>query len=282
MNAHTPIQVDRYMHTETQDGKGLIDAHFARATAHLMKFMRTSQRNRIRKIMTAKGLAAALAWGGGIQNSLVQLVSVERSKLDALQQYVKGTFNAAKKCCPRCNDIFFLERIGDWKDRIDLHNIDHLKTSNPTFRLRIQRFSSRGTGFAFEANLGEKLFRPVSDDYDSDLQADSGSECDDGDCESDEERLNDDYAYESETCDDGSNGIDDERVLGSDGEAIHSEEECESSNGMEIDESNAPEVFVAYGPVPAESTPKYITGVSVIKRSSFGCIKGPRDAKIDA
>ena len=65
LNTSSQIRIVRFIHTETQDGKGLIDAHFAKGTAHLMKFMKTSQQNRIRTIATAKGLAAALAWGGG-------------------------------------------------------------------------------------------------------------------------------------------------------------------------------------------------------------------------
>ena len=63
LNTSSQIRIVRFIHTETQDGKGLIDAHFAKGTAHLMKFMKTSQQNRIRTIATAKGLAAALAWG---------------------------------------------------------------------------------------------------------------------------------------------------------------------------------------------------------------------------
>ena len=71
----------RFIHTETQDGKGDIDAHFARSIAHLVSFMHTSHSNKIKRIVTAKGLAAALAWGGGLQNSFVQLVGLDRPKL---------------------------------------------------------------------------------------------------------------------------------------------------------------------------------------------------------
>ena len=53
LNGCNKIKVTRYIHTETQDGKGLIDAHFAKGTAHLLKFMKTSQQNRIQVIATA-------------------------------------------------------------------------------------------------------------------------------------------------------------------------------------------------------------------------------------
>ena len=42
ISALSPIKVTRFIHTETQDGKGDIDAHFARSMAHLVSFMHTS------------------------------------------------------------------------------------------------------------------------------------------------------------------------------------------------------------------------------------------------
>ena len=41
LNGVLLIKVARFIHTETQDGKGLIDAHFARGTSHLKRFMKT-------------------------------------------------------------------------------------------------------------------------------------------------------------------------------------------------------------------------------------------------
>jgi len=53
--------------------------------------MKFSHRNRIRAIATAKGLAAALAWGGGIQNSAVQLIRMDRTKLKQLESILSLT-----------------------------------------------------------------------------------------------------------------------------------------------------------------------------------------------
>ena len=63
----------------------MIDAHFARGTSHIEKFMEISQRNKIRAIATAKVLADALAWGGGIHNSFAQLVYLDRDRLEQLR-----------------------------------------------------------------------------------------------------------------------------------------------------------------------------------------------------
>ncbi len=85
VNTRSPVKVERYVFTETQDGKGLIDAHFEICTAHLKKFMRTSQRNRIRVIATLKGLAYALVWNGGVQNLFVQLVRLDHEKFKDIE-----------------------------------------------------------------------------------------------------------------------------------------------------------------------------------------------------
>ena len=54
LNGNTPVKVERFIHTKTQDGKGLIDAYFARCTHHLDCFMRTSCRNRLQRLQQPK------------------------------------------------------------------------------------------------------------------------------------------------------------------------------------------------------------------------------------
>ncbi len=107
INTRTPVKVERHIFTETQDGKGLIDAHFARGMSHVLKFMRNSQRNRIRAIATPTGLAHALAWGGGIANSCVQLVRLDRRKLDDLKALLTKPKTCLNKFFARCNDVVY-------------------------------------------------------------------------------------------------------------------------------------------------------------------------------
>lgn len=52
--------VFEFVRNETQDGRGLIDAHFVRRTAHIHRLMTTSYRNEIRIIAKNKGLASDL------------------------------------------------------------------------------------------------------------------------------------------------------------------------------------------------------------------------------
>ena len=112
ISALSPIKVTRFIRTETQDGKGDIDANFAQSMAHLVSFMHTSHSNKIQRIVTAKGLAAALAWGGGLQNSFVQLVGLDRPKLANLALIIAPVVEKMKTYFSRLNDIFILKGIG--------------------------------------------------------------------------------------------------------------------------------------------------------------------------
>ena len=86
-----------------------------------MKFMIISQQNRIRTIAIAKGHATALAWGGGIQNSFVQLITLDREKLQKLSAAIskvvkkaKGTLHAATM-----HFIWSVKRVGN--SEIDIY-----------------------------------------------------------------------------------------------------------------------------------------------------------------
>ena len=61
---HRDIFISAFVHTETQDGKTLLDAHFARYIQFLSHFMKTWKRNKITQINTPRGLGFALAWNG--------------------------------------------------------------------------------------------------------------------------------------------------------------------------------------------------------------------------
>mmetsp|Transcript_13039 Transcript_13039/g.16949 ORF Transcript_13039/g.16949 Transcript_13039/m.16949 type:complete len:222 (-) Transcript_13039:87-752(-) len=101
------IRVSEFIHTETQDGKGLIDAHFARGKHHCHSFMRTARRNTIREIASARGLAAALAWNGGIQNSCVQFVQLDRKHLVDIKNMMKKAKKELSQYFSRVNHIVF-------------------------------------------------------------------------------------------------------------------------------------------------------------------------------
>lgn len=78
------IFIERLIHTETQDGKGICDSHFAIAMKHIKYFIHNFIQNRKVNIKSPRGLAKALAWNGGIHNSIVQLVETDRKFLEIM------------------------------------------------------------------------------------------------------------------------------------------------------------------------------------------------------
>ena len=177
LNTNNDIRITRYIHTETQDGKVLIDAHFTKGSAHLVRFMKMSQNNRIRSIATAKGLDAALAWGGGIQNSFIQLVSLDRVKLTKLSASISGVFKEIKAYFARCNDTFFLECEDDWA-RQKLKSVEEIISAKVTFKIKCFAYSGIGDGVIFDINLTTGKVRPLNDNASAeDLEVDETMEC---------------------------------------------------------------------------------------------------------
>ena len=100
--------ISRLMHTETQDGKGLVDGHFAVGMRHLKKYMSNAMTNRIIRINTSPGLARALQWKNGMANSIVQLVEFDRDHTEKLANRLEKLVNQMKKYLSRASDIEFV------------------------------------------------------------------------------------------------------------------------------------------------------------------------------
>lgn len=98
---------------------GLIDAHFARAMAHVLRFMRLARRNRIRAILTPRGLAHALAWADGINNSSVQLVDVQYEKLAGVIKLLQPLKTKLEPYFSRCNEMVFFQSPGSPLDSVE-------------------------------------------------------------------------------------------------------------------------------------------------------------------
>ena len=95
------IFVSEAAHTETQDGKSELDAHFAKAMRFLIRFMLTfdEEDNVVKKISTPDCLALSLSCNGGMTNSIVQLVSFERETvLDQISKVLEAKSNEQTRC----------------------------------------------------------------------------------------------------------------------------------------------------------------------------------------
>ena len=109
--------------------------------------MHTPHSNKIQCIVTAKELAAALAWGGGLQNSFVQLVGLDRPKLANLALII-APVEKMKTYFSRLNDILFLEGMGPWISAA-LYDIEVVHQIAIAFKVRVFAYSGIGSGIVF-------------------------------------------------------------------------------------------------------------------------------------
>ena len=107
------IRISRLIHTETQEGKGLLDAHFARGTRQVFKYIKTCKQVENKKVGTSGELAGALAWNGGIQNSIVQHVRVDREFLKTFEESMDSCSTAALDYYSRANDCFYVDELNN-------------------------------------------------------------------------------------------------------------------------------------------------------------------------
>jgi hypothetical protein len=98
----TGVKICRVIHSETQDGKtGVCDGYGATPTRHCKRVLaRRQEATEYNKICTPFELASALADGGGLQNSGVQLVKLDRA--GRLGEVVR----ALEKCSAASGDYF--------------------------------------------------------------------------------------------------------------------------------------------------------------------------------
>lgn len=282
INSRSPLKVERHIFTETQDGKGLIDAHFARGTAHLMKFMKSSMRNRIRAIITPKGLAYALGWNGGITNSCVQLVRLNRSKTEALGDLVKNTAKGIHKHFTRCNDVVFFNNHP--RALVTVDDVNAAAAANTTFLLKYFTYSGIGSGVLLSVFIGQdkkpkKLEVETDqpkDDIDGQPEDDDGYDSDAAvaDADNSDNQGNDFIIDQGVEID--RNEVVIENVEEETGSDTDTDEDGESDNEeADSDDDAVPEEIHAYSSVNEDGS-DMLTGVSVLKQSGFGVIKGPR------
>ena len=77
VSKRTRVPVIMFIHTETQDGKGCIDAHFDKCMRHIRAFVDMDN-----DVITPWALVRALVSNGGVRNTLAILFNLDRAKLE--------------------------------------------------------------------------------------------------------------------------------------------------------------------------------------------------------
>lgn len=75
------VQIISFIHSGVQDGKGPIDGHFATAMKHVIRYV-----NRGNNVVTSVELIQALRSNGGVNNSVAEMVCINRTKLGEFEK----------------------------------------------------------------------------------------------------------------------------------------------------------------------------------------------------
>ena len=155
------IRITRFTHTETQDGKSLLDAHFARGTKQVIKYIKTCSSVQNKKVASSIELAMALAWNGGIQNSSVQHVKIARDHLNDFAKVLGKCSKDALESFSRANDIFYLSE----SNCSEYDTTDAGSWESVSFQIRVFAYSGIGRGAAFKCDCGQGTFQYLGADF---------------------------------------------------------------------------------------------------------------------
>ena len=147
------LKIVTFIHTETQDGKTVLDAHFARCMRYLDHFMKTWKRNKITRINTPNGLGFALAYNGGMTNVMVQVLKTNRNFVSNIQHIFEPVMVKLKQYFTRVNHVEFISNsdidlftVSDEDDVIDF--IKDFK-----FEIGVQAYSNVGLMATFNVDI---------------------------------------------------------------------------------------------------------------------------------
>lgn len=126
-------QIHTIVHTETQDGKSLLDAHFSHGTAKVIRSICHVIDNRLNKVTSASELVEALSSLGGLQNCGTQLICFDSDvsrALEELSNRLDDVGDKLKEYFNRANKInFFPETDSDSGDKFQIHVKAYSKVS---------------------------------------------------------------------------------------------------------------------------------------------------------
>ena len=130
------IYIVRYIHTETQDGKSLLDAHFATATRWVKEYLKLGN-----NAATSSQLVGALSSNGGLPNSTVSLIRHNRERLKVLITSLSLLSHRLSSIKKRTNEIVYHYSNSAGQ----IQSFENME-SVPDFSLTCFSYSSAGEG----------------------------------------------------------------------------------------------------------------------------------------
>jgi hypothetical protein len=96
------IHVERFIHTDTQDGKSMLDAHFAQAMKKIRTYIQQGY-----NCVTPSQLVAVLNADGGVVDCVAELIEYDRSKLQHLEESVRRLVQGLRAIRSRVTDVVY-------------------------------------------------------------------------------------------------------------------------------------------------------------------------------
>ena len=144
------LSIIEFMHTETQDGKTILDAHFARCMQFIRQFLSCWKRNKILKINTPTALGFALSFNGGLKNVAVQVVNMDNVRTMLIEKEFEGVCMELKTYFARINHAYFYpERTT--QDSQDNNILNTIKTMK--FAIGVQSYSNIDRVVSFNIDM---------------------------------------------------------------------------------------------------------------------------------
>jgi hypothetical protein len=156
----------------------------------VVKYLKTSSAAENKRVGSPVELAKALAWNGGIQNSVVLLIEVDREKrLPAFNDVIQGCSDKALEYFSRANEIEFLEETK--ASKVDL--TDEASWGSFSFDIRVWVHSGIGAGARFRCNVGNGECLHIEGGFEELLDHESSEDGSDRDRFEDDEPIGDEF-----------------------------------------------------------------------------------------
>ncbi len=105
VRSHGELCLKTFLHSETQDGKSLVDAHFAMAMIHINRFVANYGEN----VITPRQVVSALNCNEGLANTVAELVSLNRNS-DGIRKWEACVSQKAFVKFGRINEFVYNRR----------------------------------------------------------------------------------------------------------------------------------------------------------------------------
>ena len=131
----------------------MLDAFFATCMKFIQNYLTEFEDNRIAKICTAKELGTALTFKGGIENTMVQVVSTNKDRALEIERKFLPVLTSIQKYFSRVNHAYFesIPTLSPVCNEDDYKSLDFIDTME--FDIAVQSFSNINRIVRFHVNM---------------------------------------------------------------------------------------------------------------------------------